>query len=106
AVFGGYPNVLPRVEQEFNRAKICELFSIFSKGRQANLMPALSQLSHPPILFISGAEDLTYSALGQILEQHCSNITHAIIPQAAHRVPWENPQKFIHATQAFLNQQL
>ncbi len=104
SVFGGRPNAAPRDERDFDRKKICRLFDIFSKGRQDDLVPALSKLTVPQILFISGEEDQKYCAIGRKLEDACPTVTHRIIPNAAHRVPWENPELFVKNVQEFLNQ--
>ena len=103
SVFAGRRNSAERAEKEFSRESISRMFDIFSKGRQLDLLPALSKLRQLPILFVSGEDDQKYCARGQELSSACSNVEHAIIPNAAHRVPWENPAEFVGAVQAFLN---
>ena len=103
-VFGGRCNAAPRQEQDFCREKISRLFDVFSKGRQNDLIPALSRLSAPPILFVSGEEDPTYCEVGHKLELVCPLVTHTIVPNAAHRVPWENPEGFIEVVRKFVHQ--
>ena len=104
SVFSGRPNAAPRDERDFDRGKICRLFDVFSKGRQDYLVPALSKLTAPQILFISGEEDRKYCAVGRKLADECTTVIHRIIPNAAHRVPWENPELFAKQVQEFLNQ--
>lgn len=104
SVFGGRSNTAPRREADFRRAKIARVFDVFSKGRQDDLMPLLiaTEADLPPILFISGCNDPKYSQIGAHLAAHLPAVKHAIVNQAAHRVPWENPTDFIEVVQAFL----
>ena len=102
-VFAGRPNSAPRDENDFNRNQVARIFDKFSSGRQQNLIPVLSRLSSPPIIYISGGEDSKCCEIGCRLEKACPTITHAIIPSAAHRVPWENPILFSQIVQDFIN---
>ena len=102
-VFGGRPNISPRAESLFSREKLASGFENFSKAQQAYLTPALSSLTSPPILFVSGEDDEKYSDIGASLEEACTCISHVIIPNAGHRVPWENPTAFVKKIQVFLD---
>ena len=103
SVFAGRKNSAERAEKDFSRESISRMFDVFSKGRQLDLLPALNKLRQPPILFVSGEDDEKYSARGQELSAVCANAEHAIIPDAAHRVPWENPTGFVAVVQSFIN---
>ncbi|MFK7848622.1 MAG: alpha/beta fold hydrolase [Rhodothermales bacterium] len=102
-VFGNRPNTSDRPEHMFSRAQIAANFTNYSKGRQHYLTPMLSQLTSPPILFISGNEDEKYSSIGASLAEQCQSIQHVTIPKACHRVPWENPEAFTKTIQVFLD---
>jgi len=104
SVFAGRPNVGERLEENYSREQIAQLFEIFSKGHQADLRPQLATLHKPPIVYLSGEEDVKYSALGRELEELCPAFTHELVEDAAHRVPWENPEVFRQKVRAFLNQ--
>lgn len=106
SVFAGRENRTERIEKDFSREFISRLLDVFSKGRQLDLLPALCELHQPPILFVSGEDDQKYNARGQELSSACANVEHVIIPNAAHRVPWENPAGFAGAVQAFLDRVL
>ena len=106
SVFAGRETNAKRAEKDFSRESICRLLDIFSKGRQLDLLPALCELRQPPILFVSGEDDQKYGARGHELSSTCANVEHVIIPNAAHRVPWENPAGFVDAVQAFLDRVL
>lgn len=103
-VFAGRPNSVSRHEANFSRKGIARVFDIFSKGRQAWLLPQLSQLTSPPILFIAGEEDTKYRAIGERFAREVPAGTFAIVPNSAHRVPWENPAGFIATVQQFIEQ--
>lgn len=104
-VFCGRKPTYSMLEANISRTQIAEAFQKFSKGHQANLLPHLQQLNLP-ILYLSGAEDTKYCQIGQRLTQNCPTFTHQIIPNAGHRVPWENPNAFLLAVYQFLEQYL
>lgn len=103
AVFAGRPNANPPREQDFSRRHIARAFDVYSKGRQDFLLEPLAQLKAPPILFISGTDDVRYSNIGHHLAQTVPVFSHAAIERAAHRVPWENPRAFVAVVQAFID---
>jgi 2-succinyl-6-hydroxy-2,4-cyclohexadiene-1-carboxylate synthase len=103
-IFCDRPPPYPALEQEFSRTQIAQVFQNFSKGHQAELLPQLQQLKIP-ILFISGEEDQRYCQIGQTLAQHCPTLSHHTIPNAGHRVPWDNPEVFVPIVQQFLRSQ-
>lgn len=103
-VFAGRTSAAERPESAFSREAIARLFDVFSKGRQADLRPRLSGLNAPPTLYVSGAEDAKYRALGDELASLCPALTHQTVPDAAHRVPWENPLAFTEQVREFLLQ--
>lgn len=100
-IFCDRPPPYPALEQEFSRTQIAQVFQNFSKGHQADLLPQLQQLQ-TPILFLSGEEDQRYCQIGQTLAQHCPTFSHHTIPNAGHRVPWDNPEAFVSIVQQFL----
>ena len=98
-VFCGYPCTTPRPESDFDRHKIAYAFEAYSKGHMDDLTPQLRQLSLP-ITYVTGSDDRRYCQLGQTLMTHCPNLRHIQIPEAGHRVPWEQPQKFAQVLSA------
>ena len=83
--------------------KIGLFFDVFSKARQLNMLPMLSKLITPPLLYISGCDDIKYTKVGQELAANCRQIHHEIIPNAGHRVPWENQDAFISEISVFID---
>lgn len=102
-IFDGRPNPTERPELAFSRTGLAACFRHFSKGRQSFLTPLLAKLSAPPIYFFSGIHDVKYTTLGQQLASDCEVVQHKIIPDAGHRVPWENTSAFIREIQVFLD---
>ena len=101
-VFCGMPNTAPRNWNDFNPDKFSDLFDVFSKGRQRDLLPELRKLKKPPLLFISGQRDEKYTQVGRELSKACPMVEHQIIPKAGHRVPWENPESFVEMVWEFM----
>ena len=94
AVFGGRESGGTRDPEDFSREEVARLFTVFSKGRQDDLLPHLRELTAPPIWYVAGKKDAKYSELGQVLAAQCPAVSFISIPDAAHRVPWEAPETF------------
>ena len=101
-VFCGRSNCASREISELDSEKIGRFFDVFSKARQPNMLPMLRKLKNTPLLYISGSDDLKYTKFGQDLATHCLQIRHEIIPQAGHRVPWENQDAFVSEVSLFI----
>ena len=95
-VFGGRENLSPRNLSNLNASDIADVMVRFSKGHQRDLSASLTTLK-TPVAYVSGSEDEKYGAIGRALEDMSVNITHIVIPQAGHRVPWENRTGFVAA---------
>jgi 2-succinyl-6-hydroxy-2,4-cyclohexadiene-1-carboxylate synthase len=101
-VFCSIPNPVPRNPEELDAEKTARLFEVFSKGRQRDLLPELSKLQAPPVLYLSGEKDEKYGELGEKLASSCPIVRHRLIPQAGHRIPWENPDSFVEEILGFM----
>jgi len=101
-VFCGRSNCASRKISELDSEKIGRFFDVFSKARQPNMLPMLNKLKTPPLLYVSGLDDLKYTKIGQALAASCLQIRHEIIPQAGHRVPWENQDAFVSEVSLFI----
>ncbi|MEO0949105.1 MAG: alpha/beta fold hydrolase, partial [Cyanobacteria bacterium J06641_5] len=102
AIFQQIPCPLPRSLAALSRARARAGFERFSLGLQTDLRPILQQLGRPPILYIAGKQDAKYLQLGRNLTAICPAMTLAVVPGAAHRVPWEQPTSFMESVRAFL----
>jgi 2-succinyl-6-hydroxy-2,4-cyclohexadiene-1-carboxylate synthase len=102
-VFCGRPNCASREIPELDSGKISRFFDVFSKARQGNMLPMLRKLKTPPLLYISGCDDQKYTKIGQGLASDCLQIQNKVIPNAGHRVPWENQDAFISEVSVFID---
>lgn len=101
-VFCGRSNCSSREITELDSEKISHFFDVFSKARQPSMFSILRNLEIPPFLYISGVEDIKYTAIGKELASSCSQISHEVIPDAGHRVPWENQDSFVSKVSLFI----
>lgn len=97
AVFGGRLPPFPRIESEVDRIKLSRQLTNWSLGNQEPLLNRVSKLSMP-LLILAGEHDTTFCSLAEQFEKFA---TVSIIPNAAHRVPWEQPEKFMSEVQKF-----
>jgi 2-succinyl-6-hydroxy-2,4-cyclohexadiene-1-carboxylate synthase len=93
-VFCGIENSAPRNLDELDPTQLSQQFEIFSKGLQQNLVPALSELKTPPVLFLAGEKDKKYQQIGDELAELCPVVESQWVEDSGHRVPWENPESF------------
>lgn len=70
---------------------------IFSQSRHDYLLPRLKNLTRKPVLYISGAEDKKYTAIGAQLKSSIREITVLNIPGVGHILPLEAPAKTAQA---------
>ena len=103
SVFGGLESTIWRKEEDYPRQIIAKMMTGFSKASQKNMMPLLTLLKSPPILYVTGEFDKKYSDIGATLATLSPNIKHIVIPRACHRVPWENTSDFKESIQYFIN---
>ena len=93
-VFCGIENSAPRNLEELDPIQLSQQFEVFSKGLQQNLVPALSELKNPPVLFLAGEKDKKYQQIGDELAELCPVVESQWVEDSGHRVPWENPESF------------
>ncbi|MBA3602997.1 MAG: alpha/beta fold hydrolase [Parachlamydiaceae bacterium] len=98
AVFGGVPLSLRRNEKDYDRKILAQQLSRWSLGNQEYLLERLKKLSIPT-LYIAGQQDKKFTALAEKFKDVGSV---SIIPEAAHRVPWDQPEKFTAEINQFL----
>lgn len=93
-VFCGIENSAPRNLEELDPIQLSQQFEVFSKGLQQNLVPALSELKNPPVLFLAGEKDKKYQQIGDELAELYPVVKSQWVEDSGHRVPWENPESF------------
>ncbi|HEY6136357.1 MAG TPA: alpha/beta fold hydrolase [Thermoanaerobaculia bacterium] len=94
-LFGGH--VLPRLEEDFNRAELARQL----RENVPSALPRLHELTLPT-LWIAGARDPKYVAEARLAASRAPSATVEIVDGAAHRVPWEKPEALIASLRRFL----
>lgn len=89
-VFGERAFPFPREEKQFDRKKLAQQLVNWSLGKQEALLPQLRK-SPTPMLILAGELDLKFRHLADQFREFAKV---SIIPQAVHRVPWDQPKKF------------
>jgi 2-succinyl-6-hydroxy-2,4-cyclohexadiene-1-carboxylate synthase len=97
SVFGGFPS-LPRSERNYDRNILAQQLTLWSLGNQEFLLERLKELAMPT-LYIVGEQDKAYLGIAEKFKEF-SKVS--IIPDAAHRVPWDQPEKFTTQINQFL----
>jgi 2-succinyl-6-hydroxy-2,4-cyclohexadiene-1-carboxylate synthase len=97
-VFGGRANPLVRNESDYDRHALAAALRQWS--------PAVLRMSlhgvAVPTLWIAGEEDAKYAAAARRAAEQLPGAQLWICPGAGHRVPWEQPERFIERLRAFL----
>ena len=100
AVFGGRANPLPRNESDYERGRLAAALRDWSS---AVLHVPLDKIT-VPTLWIAGEHDKKYTDAAKRAVDKLRNAQLWICPDAAHRVPWEQPQLFIQRLREFVSQ--
>lgn len=96
-VFGGRPNPLTRNEADFDRSKLAAALREWSPAA----MHASLDLNVPS-LWIAGEHDPKYVDAAKRAVDKLRNAELWICPDSAHRVPWEQPAKFVEKLREFV----
>lgn len=100
AVFQGSHPPGPRLTSFKWRQNIIRALDLWGLSRQENLLPKLERLD-VPVLWITGEKDPRYGEVAQAAAAISPRIQHHVIPNAGHRVPWEQSEAFLAAVEAF-----
>ena len=93
SVFAGRANPLTRNEADYDRKKLAAAL----RGPRHFDLSGISV----PTLWIAGEDDPKYRDAATRASQKLPNSELWICPDAGHRVPWEQPQRFIERLRAF-----
>lgn len=99
-VFGGHE--IAREECEYSRAELAAALRDYSPGVLAPLAPRLRAISIP-LLWIAGERDATYVEVARRATSILPNAALWICPDAGHRVPWEQPDRFVDRIRQFVD---
>jgi len=98
-LFGGHVPV--RRERDYDRGRVAETMRRFSPGVLEPLAPRLGEITIP-VLWIAGEGDAKYVAEGERAVTKLPAGELWVCPAAAHRVPWERPEKFVERLRSFV----
>ena len=94
SVFAGRANPLTRNEADYDRKSLA---AALREPRQVQLEGVSA-----PTLWIAGEEDVKYREAARRASAQLKNAQLWICPGAAHRVPWEQPARFIARLREFV----
>lgn len=96
-VFGGHR--LARREEDFDRRELARQLREWSPGALPSLAWRLHEIAIP-VLWIAGERDERYVVEGKRAVARLPKGELWICPDAGHRVPWEQPQRFVERLEA------
>lgn len=88
---------------EPRRQAVARSYMDWSLGQQEDLTERLHEITCP-LLWIVGEHDEKFRAIAEHAVSHIPNAQLHVIPNAHHRVPWDQPQAFTKAVQQFLTE--
>lgn len=97
-VFGGH--ALERREEDYDRRELARQLREWSP---AVLPPPRLESIETPVLWIAGERDVKYVEIGRRAVERLPHAELWICPDAGHRVPWEQPERFVNRLRAFLD---
>jgi 2-succinyl-6-hydroxy-2,4-cyclohexadiene-1-carboxylate synthase len=99
-VFGGHS--VERHERDYDRHELARQLREWSP---AVLSPPELESIATPVLWVAGARDEKYVAIGREAVRRLPHSQLWICPDAGHRVPWEQPEAFVARLRQFLELQ-
>jgi len=99
AVFGGRKNPLPRNETDYDRKALAAALREWSPAKMHMNLRGITV----PTLWIAGEQDLKYREAARRAAGQLKNAELWICSDAGHRVPWEQPEKFIARLREFVS---
>lgn len=99
-VFQNLAFPFPREEHLFNRKILAEQLIRWSLGKQESLALRLKNLKIP-LMFMVGTLDTKFCELAK---KFTSSFQVSMIPEAAHRVPWDQPKLFEEQVTKFIEE--
>lgn len=101
-VFGGHKQPFAKEEAAFDRKKLARQLVNWSLGNQEPLVPRLKKLGKP-LLILAGQQDTKFCL---VTDQFRDFAQVKLIPESAHRVPWEQPVEFHNQINQFIEDNL
>lgn len=101
-VFGGHSLPFVKEEGAFDRHKLARQLVNWSLGNQEPLVPDLKKLGKP-MLILAGLQDTKFCL---VADQFRDFAQVELIPESAHRVPWDQPEEFQNQINQFIKDHL
>jgi 2-succinyl-6-hydroxy-2,4-cyclohexadiene-1-carboxylate synthase len=102
AIFNGESFPFERREADFSRVKLAEVLEKWSLGLQDDLSAPLSLLPQP-ILWIVGENDKKHTEIAKTITLTNPKSEIWIVPEAGHRLVWQQSVHFLDKVNFFLN---
>jgi 2-succinyl-6-hydroxy-2,4-cyclohexadiene-1-carboxylate synthase len=102
-LFGGRENANLRLESAFDRRALAAALRDWSPAVHEPLAGRLHDIT-ARVLWIAGEDDERYVAEGQRAVERLPNAELWICRGAGHRVPWEQPERFLERLRTFLEE--
>jgi len=96
-LFGG--DIRVRRERDYDRRRVVDALRRWSPGVLPPLAPRLHEITIP-VLWMAGEYDKKYVAEGERAVEELPNAELWVCPNSSHRVPWEQPNRFIERLRA------
>lgn len=97
-LFGGRPNPLVRAESDFDRRALASALRDWSPA----VLHTTVRDINVPMLWMAGEHDAKYADAAKRATEQVPNAQLWICPEAGHRLPWEQPTRFIERLREFL----
>lgn len=91
-----------REENDFDRASLAYALQTWSLGAQEDLSEAIQELNIP-FLWMVGANDLKFLHQAEALSFKHPKSRLCVIPEASHRLPWQQPETFMSYLTQFMH---
>lgn len=98
---GPAPQWPDRGALHLRRKEIARSFIDWSLGVQDDLLATIPHI-HIPVLWLTGARDPKFTRIAEQALPLLPSATHLLLPDAGHRLPWEQPEAFVEIVREFL----
>ena len=102
-IFGGKPFPWDRSSGSGAQKCVQRCFTNWSLGRQGHLLAELDSIDIP-VLWIAGADDHKFSEIAKTAVSRIPQGQLALMPNAGHRCPWDQPESTAAVIRGFLSQ--
>lgn len=91
-----------RKEKDYDKKRLIHDLITFSLSKQMDLSKQIAAL-RLPLLWITGEHDTKFTLLAKRIAALHEHSRHIVLPNTAHRVPWEEPRAFATCVADLIN---